>query len=109
MDAPVTSRISRIFDPPFPIREPHCDAGTIIRKVIGGRVDVLGATKLVKSCDFIKQELESYTVSFQHHQYGDQRRASLSFDLRPRLLRPKMKAVVNISQVMTIQNHSRPN
>ena len=34
--APVTSRISFIFDPPLPIKEPHCDAGTISRKVIGG-------------------------------------------------------------------------
>ena len=26
--APVTSRISLILDPPFPISEPHCEAGT---------------------------------------------------------------------------------
>ena len=64
MDAPVTSRISRIFDPPFPIREPHCDAGTIIRKVIGGRVDVLGATKLVKSCDFVKTRVRELYRQF---------------------------------------------
>lgn len=34
--APVTSRISLIFEPPLPIREPHCDAGTMSRSVIGG-------------------------------------------------------------------------
>jgi len=37
IDAPVTSRISLILDPPLPIREPHCDAGTMRRRVIGGR------------------------------------------------------------------------
>lgn len=37
MLAPVTSRISLILDPPFPMSEPHCEAGTISRKVIGGR------------------------------------------------------------------------
>ena len=37
IEAPVTSRISLIFEPPFPMREPHCDAGTMRRKVIGGR------------------------------------------------------------------------
>ena len=36
MDAPVTSLISFILDPPLPIKEPHWDAGTIKRKVIGG-------------------------------------------------------------------------
>ena len=29
IEAPVTSRISLILDPPLPIRDPHCDAGTI--------------------------------------------------------------------------------
>ena len=29
-----------IFEPPFPIREPHWDAGTTSRKVMGGRGDV---------------------------------------------------------------------
>ena len=31
-----TSLISLIFDPPFPIMEPHWLAGTIKRNVIGG-------------------------------------------------------------------------
>jgi hypothetical protein len=34
-----TSRISRIFAPPLPISEPHWEAGTIRRRVIGGFVD----------------------------------------------------------------------
>ena len=37
IEAPVISRISLIFEPPFPIREPHWDAGTTSRKVMGGR------------------------------------------------------------------------
>ena len=37
IDAPVISRISFIFEPPFPMREPHWEAGTTSRKVIGGR------------------------------------------------------------------------
>jgi hypothetical protein len=32
-DAPVTSRISLILDPPFPISDPHWEAGTIRRRV----------------------------------------------------------------------------
>ena len=36
-DAPVISRISLIFEPPFPMSEPHCEAGIIRRRVIGGR------------------------------------------------------------------------
>jgi hypothetical protein len=36
IDAPVASRISFIFEPPLPIRLPHCVAGTIRRMVIGG-------------------------------------------------------------------------
>lgn len=36
MEAPVTSRISLILEPPLPIREPHCEAGTISLSVIGG-------------------------------------------------------------------------
>lgn len=35
-EAPVISRISFIFEPPLPIREPHWDAGIIKRRVIGG-------------------------------------------------------------------------
>lgn len=35
ISAPVTSRISLIFEPPLPINEPHCDAGTISLNVIG--------------------------------------------------------------------------
>lgn len=49
MEAPVTSLISLILDPPLPMRDPHCEAGTIMRKVIGGRGMVLGATRLAKS------------------------------------------------------------
>ena len=49
MEAPVTSRISLIFEPPFPMSEPHCEAGTISRKVIGGRGTVAGETRLAKS------------------------------------------------------------
>lgn len=37
MEAPDTSRISLILEPPLPISEPHCDAGTIRRRVTGGR------------------------------------------------------------------------
>lgn len=36
IEAPVTSRISLILDPPLPIREPHWDAGTISLRVMGG-------------------------------------------------------------------------
>lgn len=36
MEAPVTSRICFILDPPLPIRDPHWLAGTIRRRVIGG-------------------------------------------------------------------------
>ena len=58
------SRISLIFEPPFPIRDPHwnrittwnqihhqltCDAGTTRRKVMGGRGTVPGDIKLLKS------------------------------------------------------------
>ena len=32
-EADVTSRISLIFDPPLPIRDPHWEAGTIRRRV----------------------------------------------------------------------------
>lgn len=32
----VTSRISLILEPPFPINDPHCVAGTINLIVIGG-------------------------------------------------------------------------
>ena len=57
IDAPVTSRISFIFDPPLPIREPHCEAGTISLKVIGGLGTVAGDTKLAKSCQKIKEHM----------------------------------------------------
>lgn len=33
--APVTSRISLIFEPPLPMREPHWDAGTMSLRVMG--------------------------------------------------------------------------
>jgi hypothetical protein len=36
IEAPVTSRISLIFDPPLPISDPHWDAGTISLNVMGG-------------------------------------------------------------------------
>ena len=88
IEAPVTSRISRIFDPPFPvwkwnkqnyalhkvdtfyefginkiessilvfefiinlpISDPHCEAGTINLKVIGGFGTVFGDTRFAKS------------------------------------------------------------
>jgi hypothetical protein len=50
MEAPVTSLISFIFEPPLPMSDPHWDAGTISRKVIGGRGTVAGDTRLAKSC-----------------------------------------------------------
>lgn len=37
IDAPVTSLISLIFEPPLPINEPHWLAGTISLREIGGR------------------------------------------------------------------------
>ena len=45
MDAPVISLISLIFDPPFPINDPHWEAGTISLNVTGGlgsKCSVLG-------------------------------------------------------------------
>lgn len=36
IDAPVTSRISLILEPPLPMSEPHWDAGTMSLRVIGG-------------------------------------------------------------------------
>ncbi|MPC85587.1 hypothetical protein E2C01_080369 [Portunus trituberculatus] len=32
IEAPVTSRISFILEPALPMREPHCEAGTIRRR-----------------------------------------------------------------------------
>lgn len=49
IEAPVISRISLILDPPFPIRDPHWEAGTISRKVIGGRGTVPGERRLLRS------------------------------------------------------------
>ena len=49
IEAPVTSLISLIFEPPLPISEPHCEAGTISLKVMGGRGTVAGETKFAKS------------------------------------------------------------
>ena len=37
IEALVISLISLIFEPPFPMSEPHCEAGITRRKVIGGR------------------------------------------------------------------------
>ena len=45
----MTSRISLILEPPLPMSEPHCEAGTIILNVIGGRGTVLGAIRLARS------------------------------------------------------------
>jgi hypothetical protein len=53
MEAPVTSLISLILDPPFPMSDPHCEAGTIRRKVMGGRGTVVGDTKLARSCNLM--------------------------------------------------------
>ena len=36
MEAPVTSLISLILEPPLPMSAPHCEAGTTNRKVIVG-------------------------------------------------------------------------
>ena len=36
-EAPVICRISLIFDPPFPMSDPHCEAGTIKRILIESR------------------------------------------------------------------------
>ena len=49
MEAPVTSRISLILEPPLPMSDPHWEAGTMRRKVMGGRGTVAGETKLAKS------------------------------------------------------------
>ena len=49
IDAPVTSLISLIFEPPFPIREPHWEAGTIKRRVMGGRGTEGEVTRLERS------------------------------------------------------------
>lgn len=49
IEAPVISLISLIFDPPFPISDPHCEAGTMSLKVIGGRGTVAGDTRVAKS------------------------------------------------------------
>ena len=56
MEAPVTSLISLILEPPLPIREPHWEAGTMRRKVIGGRGTVLGATRLARSWNGKRRE-----------------------------------------------------
>lgn len=37
IEAPVTSLISLILEPPLPMSEPHWLAGTIKRRVMGGR------------------------------------------------------------------------
>ena len=47
--APVTSRISLILLPPFPIRLPHWLAGTTSLKVMGGRGTVPGEIRLLRS------------------------------------------------------------
>jgi len=49
IEAPVTSLISLILEPPLPMREPHWDAGTTRRKVIGGRGTVPGDMRLLRS------------------------------------------------------------
>ena len=60
IEAPVTSLISLILDPPFPMSDPHCEAGTIKRNVIGGLVVVFGATKLARSCS--EEERENFSL-----------------------------------------------
>ena len=48
----LTSRISLILQPPFPIREPHWLAGTTSRRVTGGRLAaVLLVMELLMSCE----------------------------------------------------------
>ena len=47
--APVTSRISLILLPPFPMRLPHWLAGTTSLKVMGGRGTVPGEIRLLRS------------------------------------------------------------
>jgi hypothetical protein len=55
IEAPVTSRISRILEPPFPIKEPHCDAGTINLNVMGGFGTVFGDTRFARSSSNLLQ------------------------------------------------------
>ena len=50
IEAPVISRISLIFEPPLPMREPHWEAGTTSLKVIGGLGTVPGEIRLLRSC-----------------------------------------------------------
>ena len=61
IEAPVTSRISLILEPPLPIKEPHWEAGTMSRNVIGGRGTVFGATKLFKSW---KEKKNTFKIFF---------------------------------------------
>ena len=49
IEAPVTSLISFILEPPLPMRDPHCEAGTTNRKVIGGLGTVPGEIRLLRS------------------------------------------------------------
>jgi len=49
IDAPVTSLISLILEPPFPISDPHWEAGTIKRRVMGGRGTEGEVTRLERS------------------------------------------------------------
>ena len=49
------SLISLILDPPLPIRDPHCEAGTIKRKVIGGLGTEGEVTKAERSSSNLAQ------------------------------------------------------
>jgi len=55
IEAPVISLISLILDPPLPIRDPHCEAGTIKRKVIGGLGTEGEVTKAERSSSNLAQ------------------------------------------------------
>lgn len=74
IDAPVTSRISLILEPPLPMREPHCDAGTMRRSVIGGRgmPDPLGAPCISWNCNsngYLHHFISTTNLSGNHTSY----------------------------------------
>ena len=65
IDAPVTSLISLIFEPPFPISEPHCEAGTIKRRVIGGRGTEGEVTRLERSSsNFAQIRVNAFSIAW---------------------------------------------
>jgi len=63
-EAPVISRISLIFDPPLPISEPHCEAGMIRRRVMGGRGMLVPANGPPTSCNPTSFRLKSFQFTF---------------------------------------------